>query len=60
MEWIKCSDRLPEEGISVIIYIGFVTTGFYQEEWFYDSYDLDDDDLDHEVTHWMPLPKPPE
>ncbi len=64
--WIKCSDRLPEEGVTVL------TLHCTSPGW--DTYELDyiiqfgdefiwanllQDDK-HKVTHWMPLPKRPE
>ena len=58
MEWIKCSDQLPQEGKVVLLCDqgGYMTAGwlhngrFYLESmvWF-----------QHEFTHWMPLPEPP-
>ena len=67
-EWIKCSDRLPEEGKNVILYDG--------NEAFCGDISLDRDKRicggmqacdgvcygwseKNEITHWMPLPIPP-
>ena len=62
-EWISVKDRLPEEKVNCIVHykhaycdnddywaIGFC---FYDGEKFRI-------DLLYKVTHWMPLPKPPE
>ncbi len=58
MEWIKVSDRIPESAdTSVIVHfengsIEFVhIQDFFTSEWYKHS--------DPQVTHWMPLPKPP-
>jgi len=70
MEWIKCSERLPKPNEIVLAYTQFswrkpmyfwckllvytdcIEKGEYlfMNEGFYDSYD---------ITHWMPLPEPP-
>jgi hypothetical protein len=58
-EWISVKDRMPEEGVEVLVYgdiylnrkgadVDFVDKSgnfFYYDE--------------GEVTHWMPLPMPP-
>ena len=70
-EWIKCSDRLPkiEEWRSTFIVYGSPKCGshcndfqvmeaYYRREdkcWEFGEYDCPIN-----VTHWMPLPKPPE
>lgn len=64
MEWIKCSDRMPDDGPVI---------GFEEEtgDVYYYHYDAEEDIFvfsnfmgehvcDHgDVTHWMPLPPPP-
>lgn len=65
--WIKCSDRLPEEGACCLFLIPtslpFVCAGFVEETHpdapIYDQYG---DSVGYEleaVSHWMPLPQPP-
>ena len=57
MEWIKCSDRMPEQFKAILVF------NDYGEFWCgaYDRY-LDfycDSVLVEGITHWMPLPPPP-
>lgn len=63
-EWIKCSERMPEETDDIIVVSdGIVVSGisysrrygFYMAALEYDS-----DAPIKDVTHWMPLPEPPE
>jgi hypothetical protein len=57
-EWISIDDRLPNRAEDVIVFsedkfqidIGFLMNG----KWFSDRGELPT------VTHWMPLPNPPE
>lgn len=59
MEWIKCSDRLPDDSKPVLIMTdSYMQTAFFER----------DDDLwlwgdeawsTQRVSHWMPLPEPP-
>lgn len=67
MEWIKCSDRLPENEVDVIVlwfknsiyravYIGY----FDGDEWHLQLSDYNHKQFNNEhVTHWMPLPELP-
>lgn len=60
MEWIKVTDRLPEQN-RVLVFRSF---GIQYTAWFNngDFYDTLGDILTGksiEITHWMPLPEPP-
>ncbi len=50
-EWISVEDRLPEKPMTCLVYVEHygIYVSFYNEG-FYTKY----------VTHWMPLPEPPE
>lgn len=64
-EWVSVEDRLPEEGIKVLVFapdrdiIGSKLLGSY----FYDSKEWTvycfRDTIRTLVTHWQPLPNPP-
>ena len=59
-DWISVKDRLPEPGEYILVYCPTrkyapVWLGWYWEDFFY-LFEQDDDD----VTHWMPMPKPPQ
>jgi len=63
-KWISVKDRLPEKadwrGDLVLVYTeeGYIHTGLYEgelaDEW---PYKFNDSGY---ITHWMPLPEPPE
>jgi hypothetical protein len=56
-QWISVKDRLPEKGDRVLIsYHDGVSIGSYHrnDDWHVIGIIL------RSVTHWMPLPKPPE
>jgi len=68
MKWISVKDRLPDSDNQYVllysrplnlIYEGTLKGGsfFYGDKMGF-SKDIDDEDCD--VTHWMPLPDPPE
>ena len=64
MKWVSVFDRLPPpakwSGDRVLVYTeeGYIHTGLYEgencDEWF-DKFN----DSGY-ITHWMPLPEPPE
>ena len=56
-DWVKCSERMPEIDVPVLVHTG---NGMDIDH----TYDFGDgvsfyDDLYGEFTHWMPLPDPP-
>ncbi len=59
-EWISVEDRLPGAYTSVLLAfkdLVFITVGFWNGHY----WDPDREDLSNvPVTHWMPLPDPPE
>lgn len=66
MDWISVEDSLPE-GVNDVLFVtqGTVVMGYYYEpgeEW--TNYETKEWDGDYEtltdVTHWAPLPDPPE
>jgi hypothetical protein len=64
MNWIKVEDKLPEEGQEVIMtYNDLVLTGeFLEGKFFYfwsSKYGMAQEEQEG-ITHWMPLPNPPE
>ena len=65
--WIPVSERLPENGSHVIAFIpkgGFCDHGKVTQLFYNSDSAMGDwsDDRGHYdcVTHWMPLPEPPE
>lgn len=77
MNWIKCSDKLPEKAGEYLVYVSDEMWSGAMILWFTNDFSRLDDDLFYpqgfyvndpeygrveykEVTHWMPLPEPPE
>ncbi len=72
MEWISVEDRLPENRRMVLVYTpcdGFMAVGFYVEEksrsytwtrWNIITAMRSVKKITKKVTHWMPLPEPPD
>lgn len=58
-EWIPVSERLPEDGDVVIIWVtSYMELGWYDADvaaWKSEYVN----DYEGDVTHWMPLPQPP-
>ena len=65
-EWISVEDRLPEEGIQVLIYTWRKFRGYVEivsprrAMYSRDGHWTAISSWDFEPTHWMPLPTPPE
>ena len=62
-EWISVKDRLPEHYRAVIVHGGVAFYDIGRKKW-YTLMEMDGYGEPREimwtVTHWMPLPKPPE
>ena len=60
--WIPCSERLPEKHVEVLAYSpywGKIVVAMWGGEFWLEQWT--DDDLEQsEISHWMPLPDPPE
>lgn len=60
--WIPCSEMLPEKHVEVLAYSpywGKIVVAMWGGEYWLEQWT--DDDLEQsEITHWMPLPEPPE
>jgi hypothetical protein len=60
-EWISVKDRMPEEGVDVLVY-GYIYLNRKGAD--VDFVDRESGDFfyydEGEVTHWRPLPEPPE
>ncbi|EHE8556145.1 DUF551 domain-containing protein [Escherichia coli] len=57
--WISCSERMPDNNHDVLFFDvwGYIRIGWFSADdrsWF-----TSDDGCCMEVTHWMPLPEPP-
>jgi hypothetical protein len=65
--WIPVEDALPESEREVLVYvkgdfdnsIPFITTAYINSDHDWES-DYDGEVIDSKITHWMPLPEPPE
>lgn len=61
-EWIKTSDKMPPEFVSILCLIpdqgDYIAVAVWEQKvgWYedYNGFIIDDP-----VTHWMPLPEPP-
>lgn len=64
-QWIKCSERMPEEGKPVLV-VGSIGGAVQNNVYEWDGrtwcdFRADYNELSMDVfTHWMPLPEPPQ
>ena len=56
MEWISAEDRMPEEDGDYLVFFpdGDIEVVYYSKKYMFHIYHS------HMITHWMPLPDPPE
>ena len=56
--WISMEEKLPEEGLSVIVHC---SDGRVRESWMRNGFfrDAAGRHIGIRITHWMPLPEPP-
>ncbi len=63
MEWIKCSEKMPEDDSKIIGYSiedGIMVMQYYKDyNRFYWSWSREDSNKIRDVTHWMIIPEPP-
>ena len=67
-EWIKCAYRFPEEGIDVLVWDGNrgidINTAKYEiasyRAFANGKFFISAPYILQNITHWMPLPNPPE
>ena len=69
-KWISVEDRLPEDNQQVLAYCLFIKdelcpyiTAYglltFHDHYFTQDNDIESDYLVNEITHWQPLPQPP-
>jgi len=61
--WIACADRMPEEGGRYWCYVEEINSlgrSHYQWNCSWNGEEWGGEALSGRVTHWMPLPSPPE
>jgi hypothetical protein len=60
--WIPCSVRLPENGENALVWDKLSRDVFIGRYYECDGWEIDGyyGDYSWDITHWMPLPEPPE
>ena len=60
--WISVKERLPEDGKNVIVFVRSCADWWTMDiDWCVNGHwVINADDEWHNITHWMPLPTPPE
>ena len=56
-KWIPVTERLPEKTGSYLVYVYYEVT---EMNYWHGKWHRLGDDYTKAVTHWMPLPKPPQ
>ena len=59
MEWIKCSERMPEIGETVLIFDDEANQVVARRAWDFGKTQFEGDYYTYEAVWWMPLPPPP-
>lgn len=65
-EWISVKDSLPNEGERVLVHLrnNYIEVGYYEQSRYandYEGFQLPYGCIGiSEITHWQPLPEPPE
>ena len=63
-KWISLQERMPENGQTVLLHCdGCILMGVHRAKAsspFQSTYSGAQDPYGHDITHWMPLPEPPE
>ena len=68
-EWVKCADRLPEKGVVVLVFVDYayhaIKPSTLTAHWTGSTFKIGPNSVNFNcdapvVTHWMPLPQPPE
>lgn len=67
MEWISAKERMPPDKVEVLAYCkrslnGYGRKSYLDVAWYNSNFDYWENltHVDVEVTHWMPLPEPPQ